>query len=144
MVRTAISCTFAAVVCSAAAYAQDAIPGWEKAMNNLSHEYAQCAAYFLVVSVALENSNEPDTAKQYSDVSSTAFGYASMYGEEAGLLPQTTQSRFEMEFVQMGKRIDNNTSNIAILGNDYAHLCQVAMENTDTRLRFWVEKETGN
>lgn len=144
MVRASFSMAFAAVICaSPVAHAQNEIPGWGKAMNNLAHEYAQCAAYFLVVSVALENSNEPETAKRYSEVSDTALNYASMYGQEAGLLAQTTQSRFELEFVEMSKRIGGNTSNIAILGNDYASACQSAMEDTDSRLRYWVSKETG-
>lgn len=111
-------------------------------INNASHELVQCSAYFLIVSVALENSQKNDLAQKYKEISEKAYALASRSAEVAGLLKEVTPSRFEMEFVEMTKRIDSNTSNISILGNQYSSLCQNVMEHTDDRLRFWVEKAT--
>jgi hypothetical protein len=112
-----------------------------RATNNLAHEYTQCAAYFSVVSIAMENSNEPETAVRYKEVSDTALEYALGFAEVAGLLPETTAARYEMEIVTMAERIAGNTSNISILGRDYAKPCQVAMEDMDSRVSFWMEAE---
>lgn len=111
-------------------------------INNASHELVQCSAYFLIVSVALDNSKKNDLAQNYKEISERAFALASKAAEAAGLMKEVTPSRFEMEFVEMTKRINSNTSNISILSNQYASLCQDVMEHTDDRLRFWVEKAT--
>lgn len=112
-----------------------------QAMNNLSHEYVQCAAYFAVVGVALENSNDPDTAAKYAEVSNSALEYGVGFAEVAGLLPETTTARFEMEISSMADRIANNTSNIAVLGRDYRVTCQEAMEDMESRVDFWLDSE---
>lgn len=109
-----------------------------QAMNSLSHEYARCAAYFLVVSIALENSKKLDLARSYSEVSDLSLEYARTAASQAGLLPETTQARFEMEFLDMSNRIAGNTSNIAILGRDYATPCQIAMEDVQSRVDYWL------
>lgn len=111
-------------------------------INNASHELVQCSAYFLIVSVALDNSQKADLAKQYKDMSEQAFLLASNAAEVAGLMKEVTASRFEMEFVEMTKRINSNTSNISILGNEYATPCQEVMEHSDDRLRYWIDRAT--
>lgn len=110
------------------------------AMNNAAHELTSCAAYFLIVSVAMENSSDPETAKKYKAVSDQALGFASKAGEVAGLLEETTAARFENEFLAMSKRIGGNTSNVSILFKDYSELCQRTMENPSGRLVEWVEE----
>lgn len=107
-------------------------------LNNASHEFVQCAAYFLIVSVAFENSKKPTEAGQYKKISDDALGYAYSSGKTAGLLEETTAARFEMEFVGMSDRIGKNTSNISILGKDYAVSCKYAMENPAERIDAWV------
>jgi len=124
------------LLCCTSARAGDPV----QAMNNLSHEYARCAAYFLVVSIAMANSDKEEIAKSYSDVSEVAFGYAQTAASQAGLLPETTQARFEMEFVDMTKRIAGNTSNISILGRDFAEPCQTSMEDVQSRVDYWLNQ----
>lgn len=119
----------------------DQLAAITKAGNNIAHEYTQCAAYFLVVSVAMENSDKADLAAKYESVGRTALEYAAGFAEIAGLLPETTQARYEMEFLAMADRIEGNTSNISILGRDYADTCLVAMEDMDSRVDFWMNKE---
>jgi hypothetical protein len=37
------------------------------ALNNMAQETVECAAYFGIMSVALENSNNPNGAKKYNE-----------------------------------------------------------------------------
>lgn len=110
------------------------------AMNNAAHEFATCGAYFLIVSVALENSKELEVAAKYKATSDQSLQFALSSAKVAGLLPETTAARFENDFLMMSKRIGGNTSNVSILFKDYADLCQRAMEDPAGRLKEWVEK----
>ena len=110
------------------------------AVNNLTHEYAVCAAYFGVVSIAFENSNDPTTAAQYSELMNHALTYALASGDSIGLLQETTASRYKIAIEEMQDRIDGNTANISVLYGDYMKSCTVAMEDPERRLGYWLSK----
>lgn len=110
----------------------------QAAFNNLAHEYATCAAYFGVVSVALENSSEPATAAIYAKLMGQALEYAATTGELIGLLPETAGARFNNSIVEMEARIGGNTSNISILFSDYREQCTAAMEDPEARIAHWM------
>lgn len=139
--RLALGIALAGLSIIPASAQDDQIARLNQAMNNLSHEYIQCAAYFSIVSVAMENSARPDIASKYKEVSDAALEYGLGFGEVAGLLPETASARYEMELSSMADRIANNTSNISILGRDYADPCLTAMEDMDSRVDFWMSKE---
>lgn len=109
-----------------------------QAMNNLAHEFAECAAYFGVVSIAIENSNDPETAAEYKLLMEHALVYAGTTGEGIGLLPETTGARFETAIEQMQEQIGGNTSNISILFRDYMEPCTAAMEDPEARIAHWM------
>ncbi|WP_439530930.1 hypothetical protein [Pannonibacter sp.] len=108
------------------------------AVNNLAHEYAVCAAYFGVVSIAFENSNDPATAAQYTQLMNQALAYALASGDSIGLLQETTASRYKIAIEEMQDRIDGNTSNISVLYGDYMKSCTVAMEDPEGRFGYWL------
>lgn len=110
----------------------------QQAFNNLAHEYAICAAYFGVVSIAIENSNDPDTAADYATLMEQALAYAATTGEAIGLLPETTGARFETAIKEMQGRIGGNTSNISILFADHMEPCTAAMEDPEGRIAHWL------
>ena len=109
-------------------------------LNNMAQETVECAAYFGVVSVALENSNKLDAAKEYEEFRDKALERAVIVTEKAGLNPETVGARFNVAVTEMTKRIDKNTSNISILMADYKDLCTEVMTNAEKRGRYWMER----
>jgi hypothetical protein len=109
-------------------------------LNNIAQETVECAAYFGVMSVALENSNKPDAAKKYNEFRDKALERAAVVTEQAGLKPETVGARFKMAVEDMIKRIDRNTSNASILMSDYNDLCIEVMTDVEKRSRYWIEQ----
>ncbi len=108
--------------------------------NSMAHEMVECAAYFAVVSVALENSNDPESAKEYEGFRDMALERAAVVTEQAGLKLETVAARFEMAVKDMTARIDKNTSNISILMTDYHDLCIKVMNEPEKRGQYWIER----
>ena len=100
----------------------------------------ECAAYFGVMSVALENSNNSDGAKKYNEFRDKALERAAMITEQAGRKPETVGARFKMAVDDMVKRIDKNTSNVSILMSDYNDLCIEVMTDVEKRGRYWTQQ----
>lgn len=112
-----------------------------RAMNNLAHEYVICAAYFSIVAIAAENSNDAGLAEQYYAVANSALESAAMVGEEANLLPETHGARFDIAVKDMSDRIGGNTSNISILFAAYGESCQETINNMEGRMEHYVDQE---
>ena len=85
--------TFMATVLSAAL----AFAGTEQdplnVFNNMAQETVECAAYFGVVSIGLENSNKLDAAKKYEEFRDKALERAAIVTKKAGLKPETVGAR---------------------------------------------------
>jgi hypothetical protein len=90
--------------------------------QNMAQETVECAAYFGVMSVALEKSSKPDASKKYNEFRDKALEGAAIITEKAALKPETVGPRFNL-VIDMIKRIDKNTSNVSILMSDYDDLC---------------------
>jgi hypothetical protein len=103
------------------------------ALNNMAMETVECAAYFGVMPIALENSNDPNGAKKFDEFRDKALERAAMVSEQAGLKPETVGARFNMAVADMVKRIDKNTSNVSILMTDYNDLCIEVMTDVEKR-----------
>jgi hypothetical protein len=112
----------------------------QQVLNNMANEMVECAAYLAVMSVAMENSDKPDTAKQAKALSDKALERALLITEEAHLKPETVTARFKLALDDMSRRIDKNTSNISILMADYNELCVEVMNNPKKRGRYWVDR----
>jgi hypothetical protein len=61
----------------------------QQVFNNMANELAECAAYFGVVSIAMENSNKPEQAKAWQEQRDKALEFAAMVTKEAGLKQET-------------------------------------------------------
>jgi hypothetical protein len=125
-------------VCLSTAHAASPTP--EQIVNEVAVEMAECAAYFAICSVALENSNSPDLAeglKQYGD---DALRKALIASRQAGLTDEIVVARYDMALQEMGDRIGNNTSNLSILMADYDDRCIDAMTDVNKRIEYWREK----
>ena len=100
--------------------------------ENLSAEYAECAAYYRLVYFAMKSSNEEETAKSYRQLEDTAMFYALLLanrGRDRDTAVEVTNSRIETNLKKMKQEINNRNEDIAILMNKYHFSCQEKIEN---------------
>ena len=114
--------------------AHAASPRPEQVTNEVAFELAECAAYFAIFSVAMENSNNPDLAQGFKQYGDDALGKAVIATKKAGLKGETVTARYDMALQEMADRIGNNTSNLSILMADYDDRCIDAMTNVNKRI----------
>lgn len=112
----------------------------QNVFNNMAHEMAECSAYFYVVSTALHNSKKTELAQKYEQVAENAVSKALILTEAAGLMPETVSARVDTALQEMIKKIGANTSNISILSNQYNDLCEIVMNDSEARAKYWVSK----
>ena len=116
------------------AYADESKRPDKSFADNLSSEYATCAAYYTVMVGALTHSGESELADQYSRNGSVAFDYALEFAKDnrtEEMANSVTTSRFTMYAEGMMKEIGNDASNVSILLNQYAYRCKEALEDPE-------------
>ena len=119
--------------------------GIDKNLENISGQYAECAAYYRLVYHAMNSSNEPETAKAYRELEDTAMFYSLLLANEGrnkDLAVEVTNSRIEMYIKKMKEETNNRNENISILINKYHFGCQVAMENPSNDLTAILKTKT--
>ena len=104
----------------------------DKNLENISGQYAECAAYYRLVSYAMETSNELKSADTYRQLEGQAGLYSILLASEGRneeMAFKVTQSRIEMYIKQMRQETNNRNENISVLINKYHLECQEAMDN---------------
>jgi hypothetical protein len=115
-----------------------------KDLENISGQYAECTAYYELVSHAMKSSNDPKTAGAYSEIGNTAMFYSLLLANEGrakDVAVQVTNSRIDMYKKKMKQEADNRNENISILINKYHFGCQQAMENPSDKLTAILSKK---
>ncbi|HHK8465385.1 TPA: hypothetical protein ACQYBX_004661, partial [Vibrio parahaemolyticus] len=105
----------------------------ERALANLSSDYATCAAYYLFMSKGLEASGSDGS--QLREMGKLAFESAVISSNE-----EVSKSRVKLSYQQLAKETDSNYSNAAILIDKYGVTCKSTMEDPESRLNYWLEK----
>lgn len=118
------------------------------AMDNISGEYALCAAYFAIVSQAVAtNTKGTETSEQYKSMYTTAM-QASIAAAKAtrndDMALKVTLSRYYVYLAGMKDEIENNYSNISILLNKHSYTCKDAIEKPDKFINTINEKTNRN
>jgi hypothetical protein len=90
--KNVIAIVVALVAWTTAAVSQQS----QQVFNNMANELAECAAYFGVVSIAMENSKKPEQAKAWEKQRDKALEFAATVTKEAGLKQETVGARFNM------------------------------------------------
>lgn len=123
--------------------------GIDKRMENISGQYAECAAYYRLVYHAMNSSNEKETADAYRQLEEKAMFYSLLLANEGrskDVAIDVTNSRIEMYIKKMKQEADNRNENISILINKYHFACQEAMKNPPSHLvevlKTRIEKAT--
>jgi uncharacterized protein YegL len=111
--------------------------------DNISMEYAECAAYFSITSAALSSSSKLETAKKYDDLSNKAAIFALDIAKQSRneeMATKVTLARIEMSLKDMRSTIDNNYSNYSLLSNKYMTPCIDAMRDPKPVIDRWAKK----
>ncbi len=119
--------------------------GIEIKLENISGQYAECAAYYRLVFHAMNSSNEKETANAYRQLEDTAMFYSLLLANEGrskDVAVDVTNSRIEMYMKKMKQEANNRNENIAILINKYHFGCQEAMENPLSQVVEILQKKT--
>ena len=116
----------------------------KRVMNNVSHEYTVCAAYFMFVSNALAVSGKDEGGQRYDELSDLALMYAmqsASVGRSDDMAQKVVTARLETEVTSMAKEIDNDNANISILNVKHLERCKWAMEDVEAVMSHWTTKE---
>ena len=107
----------------------------ERAVNNLAHELAECACFYLLSSKLIQ-SQKPELAEQSNQAAVSALAYSKALTSET-----LTRARTEMAIKSMLKEIDNDAVNYSILLNKYADQCGETVADPVTRMDYWNKKQ---
>lgn len=106
----------------------------ERAMVNLSHELAECAAYCAVVSTSPGLDEDTEAALR---TKSGAMLVAAAQISNA----EVAQARAELAMKTMAREMKNNWSNASIINNKYGYPCINLFDDPEARIKYWLEKE---
>ena len=112
-------------------FGQDA-KGIDGNFENLSGQYAECAAYYRLIYHAMNSSHEKETANTYHKLEDTAMIYSRLLaneGRKRDVAVEVTNARIEMYLKKMKQEAGNRNENISILIKKYHYGCQEAMES---------------
>ncbi|MDQ7839035.1 MAG: hypothetical protein RDU59_11170 [Thermodesulfobacteriota bacterium] len=133
---------FLIILISTSAYAEnDQIAN--EIVDNISHEFVDCACYFSIVAQGIRNSGDKTLAAKYDEASDTAMKYAVIAAEKSRITEmaqKVTLARFELGLKSMIKEIENDVSNLSILTNKYAFPCKTAIETPEAMMKEWENK----
>lgn len=113
-------------------------------MNNVSHEYTICAAYFSLVSGVLGNAGDSDDAATYAWMTDEALILATTFGRagrDRDMLSKIIQVRLDTAVKGMRKEINNDAANFDLLLAKHGERCKWSLENTDALIEEWTTKE---
>jgi len=124
-------------------YAQEQ-KGINKNLENISGQYAECAAYYEIVYHAMNSSNEKETATSYKDLEDSAMFYSLLLaseGREKEMAVDVTNSRIEMYIKKMKEKTKNRNENISILINKYHFNCNELMKTPPKELNEILKRK---
>lgn len=106
-----------------------------RAVNNLAHDYAECAAYY---TLAAKGAGKSDTelVGKLSEAGSQAIEMS------VGLTnKEVATARYNMALKSMMDDMSDSFDNFSIVINKYADLCRDVMDNPRDRLKYWQDRK---
>lgn len=116
-----------------------------KTLENISGQYAECAAYYELVYHAMNSSNNKETSNAYRKLEDSAMLYSLLLANEGRSKDadvQVTNARIEMYMKKLKQEAYNRNENISILINKYHFGCQSLMENPPSQVLKILKRQT--
>jgi hypothetical protein len=105
----------------------------EKAINDFTSEFVDCAAYYSIGAEGARRGNHQQSAERADQASQRAIQIASLFSE-----PETVAARMQLYLKDQASLIKNDYANLSVLMVRYGDSCKVALENPRARLIFWL------
>lgn len=99
----------------------------DKNLENISGQYAECAAYYEFAYYAMKSSGEAVGAEAYRNREEQAMFYAWLLASEGrnnDMALNVTNSRIDLYKKKMRQEASNTNANISILINKYHYACE--------------------
>jgi hypothetical protein len=112
--------------------------GYEKdrAVANLAHDYANCAAYYTFVSQSSPlKEHNPAVSLKYMEVAGFMLQLSTELSNQ-----KVSDARYTSAIDGMYNQIQNIWSNMSILHYQYETTCKLLLETPEERLRHWLNK----
>ena len=112
---------------------------YDRALNNLSHEFVICAAYYSILKGGAETARGQKTDVIVSGAEAAynrLIDLAVMISNQDVVL-----ARFKLEMEDMSKKMKFDYSNISILAAEYSSTCKSITENHFLRFKYWLDKK---
>ena len=112
-------------------------------MNNVSHEYTTCSAYFSIVAAAATRSGDEDTGADLQKASNTALEYAATaakFGRSDEMALKVVEARLGIEADGMMSEIENDAANISLLFAKHNGRCVSIMNDAEGLLKEWTKE----
>jgi len=146
MKHTLFFVLLALIACSSFSYAQEQ-KKIDKNLENIAGRYAECTAYYEIVSHAMNLSNDEKTANIYKELANTAMFYSLLIANEGRtkeMAVNVTNSRIEMYKKKMKQETNNRNENISILINNYHFDCEKLIKNQPDEVFHILKNEFEN
>jgi len=117
------------------------------AMNNISAEYAKCAAYFTHVAASSHNAGDEDVSENYGAMSKSALDLAykfALFDRSEKMAVDVTATRYEMAIESMTEEIEKDYSNFELLFQQYGRRCNFVMTDTEAFMQEWMDEASGD
>jgi hypothetical protein len=114
---------------------------YEKAMNNLSHEYTICAAYYTIIADCLDNeAKSVELAKTYNKNAAILLDRALVLGEQIGLKTEAVTARLQIAMDEQMVAIESNCVNNSVLYVKYGEQCKKIAEDFEGAFKEYFDK----
>ncbi len=113
----------------------------KQVMDNLSHEYTTCSAYYTTAAAAATLSGDKKKGTELLNASSAAMeraGITAQHGRSRDMAIQVVTARYGIETKRMDSEIGNDVSNISLLIAKYGDRCTMVMHDEDALIEEWV------
>jgi len=108
----------------------------ERALVNYAHELAECSAYYKLASDGFAANGDTEKAGTLLDLAKLAFV---MSVELSNV--DVTNARVGLAISSQTELVSGSYSNMSILINKYGELCRVAVDESESRMNYWLQKD---
>ena len=114
------------------------------AFGNWHDEMIECYVYNLIGTQLLRNEPNPDkeVIEKYEQVNITLLKQAKVLRLAIGMMDEAAAALMNLVYRNMFQEINNDIVNFSILVEKYTDLCKVVYENSDSRIRYWMNEAT--